>query len=300
MTAKRGQNDAPSDGKGLLAVDLGGTRLRVAIFSGRGEMAYKSVVPTPADDPATLRRAAHEALEQTDVTVRDAVIGVPGLVNYDRGTVLRLPNLPGWESHLLAERLSHELGLFVTLANDADLAALGEHRFGAGQGVRDMLYVTSSTGVGAGVIIDGRLLHGVWSLAEAGHMIIDRCTDGTVESLGSGTALVRLAGAEGVTVAAQARAGDARALELFQEVADAFAIGVFNLAHCFMPERIVIGGGVAEAGDLLLDPVRRRLNQCAGTCSASGADVARARLHDDVGLFAALALWTDQLREAAP
>lgn len=299
MTRTRGQSDAGSSGTGLLAVDLGGTRLRVAVFSPGGDLVHKSIVATPSDDPAALPRAASEALEQAGVPVGGAVIGVPGPVNYEAGTVLRLPNLPGWERHLSVERLSREISVPVTLANDADLAGLGEHRFGAGRGVRDMLYVTSSTGVGAGVIIDGRLLHGVWSLAEAGHVIIDRCTGGTVESLGSGTALARLAGVDGATVAAQATVGDARAVKLFEEVARAFTIGVSNLAHCFMPERIVIGGGVAEAGDLLLGPVRRQLNQCAGTCPVSGADVVRAQLHDDVGLFGALALWTDRLGQPA-
>jgi glucokinase len=158
-----------------------------------------------------------------------------------------------------------------------------------------MLYVTSSTGVGAGVILNGRLLHGHWSLAEAGHMVIDRHSGETVERLGSGTALGRLAGEDAASVEAKARAGDAEALAQFRQVADAFAIGVVNLVHCFMPERVVIGGGMAQAGDLLLDSIRDRLARCASSCSASRADVAQAQLGDDAGLLGAFVLGLESM-----
>jgi glucokinase len=156
-----------------------------------------------------------------------------------------------------------------------------------------MVYVTSSTGVGAGVIIGGRLVHGQRSLAEAGHMIIERSTGRTVEELGSGTALSRAAGMDGAGATALAQAGDERALAVFAEVADAFAIGVYNLVHCFMPERVVIGGGVSQAGDLLLDPIRDRLRRCGPGCSAGGADVVLAHGGDDVGLLGAFAFWLE-------
>ena len=291
--------EVASDGWGVLAVDLGGTRLRVAVFSRAGAMLHKSVIPTPRDEPEALVRAMKDALAECAIEVRGAVVGVPGPVSYAEGTVLRLPNLPGWEEDVSARHLADGVGLPVLLANDADLATLGEHRYGAGQGVSDMLYVTSSTGVGAGVIVGGRLLHGHYSLAEAGHMIIERSTGGTVESLGSGTALVRAAGVDGATVAARARGGDERSLALFWEVADAFATGVLNLIHCFMPERVVIGGGVSRAGDLLLDPIRDRLRRYGAGCSVSTADVVLARGDDDVGLLGAFALSMDSMADEA-
>lgn len=281
------------DARGLIAVDLGGTRMRVAVFSAEGELLHKSIVPTPRREPQALVQAIRDARDACHVEAGAAAVGVPGPVSYADGTVLRMPNLPGWEQYISRRGLSEELDLLVLLANDADLAALGEHRFGAGQGVTDMLYVTASTGVGAGVIIGGRLLHGAWSLAEAGHMVIERSTGGTVESLGSGTALARLAGVDGATVAARASAGDALALKAFQEVAEVLAIGVFNLAHCFMPQRIVIGGGMSQAGELLLAPVRARLDRCGATCPASGAAVALAQRGDDAGLLGAYALWRE-------
>jgi glucokinase len=278
---------------GVLAVDLGGTRLRVAVFSAEGKMLHKSVIPTPQDEPEALAAAMKAALAECgDVKVGRAVVGVPGPVAYDRGEPIRLPNLQGWERHVAAKRLSEEVGLPVLLANDADLGALGEHRYGAGQGTSDMLYMTSSTGVGAGVILGGTLLRGHLSLGEAGHTIIERSTGGTVEGLGSGTALERAAGVKGATVVARAKAGDEEALAIFQDVADAFATGVYNLVHCFMPERVVIGGGVSQAGDLLLNPIRGRLAGCPG-CSAAGVEVVLARGGDDVGLLGAFALSLD-------
>ncbi len=301
MTAAEQPSESPGDGWGVLAVDLGGTRMRVAVFRSDGEMLHKSFIPTPQDEPEALVAQMKGALAQCAVEVRGAVVGVPGPISYADGEPLCLPNLAGWAEQTSARHLASALGLPVLLANDADLAALGEHRYGAGQGTSDMLYVTSSTGVGAGVIIGGRLLHGQRSLAEGGHMIIERSGGGTVEGLGSGTALARAAGVDGAAVAAQAKAGDERALAVFRDVAEAFAIGVFNLVHCFMPERVVIGGGVSRAGDLLLQPIRERLEGCpVGACSVSAADVVLARGGDDVGLLGAFALWLDATTSDAP
>ena len=279
-----------AEGRGVLAADLGGTRLRVAVFDAAGAMLQKSVVATRRDEPQALAAALRGVLADAKIDVAGAVVGVPGPVSYVDGTVVRLPNLPGWEPYVSAERLSADLALPVRIANDADLAALGEHRYGAGQGTSDMVYVTSSTGVGAGVIVGGRLLHGRQSLAEIGHTVIERATAGTVEGLGSGTALGRAAGVDGATVTARAQSGDERALAIFREVADAFATGVFNLVHCFMPQRVVIGGGVSQAGDLLLDPIRERLRACGAGCPAAGADIVLASGGDDVGLLGAFAL----------
>lgn len=280
-------------GEGVLCADLGGTRLRVAVLDARGTTLAKTVIETPRDDPVSLVALMKSTLETTALQVSGAVVGVPGPISYRDGVPLRLPNLPAWEGFMSARRLQEALALPVLLANDADLAALGEHRFGAGRDCSDMVYVTSSTGVGAGVIINGRLLHGRWSLAEAGHMVIDWRSGATVEELGSGSTLARLANEDGATVARQARDGDARAQEIFSDMAQAFATGVHNLVHCFMPERVVIGGGVSEAGDLLLRPVRQQIDSCDKGCSVRGANVVLAERRDDGGLLGGLALWNE-------
>ncbi len=280
----------------VLVCDVGGTRLRVAVVEPGGSIVSKKAIPTPKDDPGELARTMR-LVERTAQPIAGAVVGVPGPVDYSRGEVLKLPNLPNWDGSISAGALSAELGIPVLLANDADLAALGEHRYGAGRGSEDMLYVTSSTGVGAGVIIGARLLHGRLSLAEAGHTIIDRATGGTLESLGSGTALARAGGEDAASVAARAAKGDADAVRCFGNAAEAFAVGVFNLVHCFSPEIVVIGGGMSQAGELLLGPVREKLARCGNVCPASQAKVVRAEGGDDVGLRGGYAYWTDYSRE---
>ncbi|MGE0266792.1 MAG: ROK family protein, partial [Candidatus Obscuribacterales bacterium] len=199
------------------------------------------------------------------------------------------PNLPAWEGKVSSSQLEHALGFPVNLANDADMAALGEHRFGAGRGVSDLLYMTSSTGVGAGVIAGGRLLHGRWSMAEAGHIVIDWKRRETLEWLGSGSTLARLSGHPGPVLEELISHGDQEAAAIFDEVASAFAVGVHNLVHCFMPERVVIGGGVSRSGERLLGPIRNQLDECNDGCPIDGHDVFVAAAGDDVGLMGAFA-----------
>ncbi len=277
----------------ILAGDVGGTRMRVAIVESGGAVVAKEVIPTPKENPDALTRAMRSLSEKDGQPIMGAVVGLPGLIDYLRGEILTLPNLPEWEGRLSADRLGAELGVPVLLANDADLAALGEHRYGAGRGSQDMLYVTSSTGVGAGVIICGRLLHGRLSLAEAGHTIIDWATGATLENLGSGSALARAAGEDAAAVAARAAAGDPVASHHFASTAEAFAVGVFNLVHCYSPEVVVIGGGMSRSGELLLAPIRERLARCRPNCAASTAKVVKAQGADDVGLRGAYAYWMD-------
>lgn len=286
-------------GASVLVSDLGGTRLRAAVVDASGSVVWKEATATPKDDPSALVATMRLVLQRAKRGVAGAVVGVPGPVDYAKGEVLTLPNLPVWERTLRASSLAEQLGLPVLVANDADLAALGEHRYGAGRGSDDMLYVTSSTGVGAGVIIGGRLLHGRLSLAEAGHTIIDLSTGETLEGMGSGTALARAAGEDAASVAARAAKGDPDAIQFFKRAANAFAVGVFNLVHCFSPQLVVIGGGMSQSGELLLGPVREKLAACGRACPASRATVVRAAGGDDVGLRGGLAYWMDNQKSAA-
>ena len=277
----------------VLGVDLGGTKMRVAVVAADGEIVSRTVEPTPQDDPDALARLMREVAEQAEQRPGGAVVGVPAVVDYERGEALRIPNIPQWEGRLSAPGLAAAVGLPVVFANDADLAAVGEHRYGAGRGAADMVYVTISTGVGGGVILGGRLVHGRRSLAEVGHTLIDYRNDGTVEGLGSGTALQRISGLRGAEVTRRARAGDAQALAWFEEVVDAFAAGVANLVECFAPERVVIGGGVSQAGELVLQPVRERIARSRAAELLDPSQVVLATGGDDVGLRGAYALWED-------
>jgi glucokinase len=196
-----------------------------------------------------------------------AVIGLPGRIDYREGKLEFAPNLPPtWAADLTAERLSGATGVPTALANDADLAAAGEAYFGAGRDYRDVVFMTVSTGIGAGVILDGRLMAGPRSGVEIGHVIIDREAaragrPATVEQLGAGPALARVAIAAGVTerdraLVALAEAGDPRLAGGWAQVIEAVGLGAVALAHTFCPEVIVIGGGLGEASKDLRAAVR--------------------------------------------
>jgi glucokinase len=285
----------------VAAIDLGGTRMRAAIVSSDGNILDRSVKPTPrsASCPDALISLL-KGLSSTHSPAH-AVIGVPGRVDYGGERLAWAPNLPpSWVPALAQEYLSEQLEMPVALANDTDLAAVGEFRFGAGAGRQDVVYLTFSTGVGAGVVLGGRLVHGRYSLAEVGHTIIDRAAAGeqtpaTLEDLASGTALNRRASeagleARGATFMELVDIDDPIASDIWVDLAAAAGIGAANLAHIFSPEVIVVGGGLGLTGKLI-DPIKRALNRY-GPRNVEPVRVVLAALGDDAGL-AGGAGWDD-------
>lgn len=283
----------------MVAVDLGGTHLRVAVFDLDGRELYRQRIDTPVDRPDSVLEMIRGAVAGVSAEVGSVVVAVPGPVSYQEGRPFVLPNLPGWAEHLSSAGLSESLGFAVVIANDADLAALGEHAFGAGRGVDDVVYITVSTGIGAGIVLGGRLLRGHRSLGEIGWAPLELGSARTVEEVASGTALRRRTGLPGEEVVRRARAGDEAALEALHEAGEALAVGVSSLAVCFAPERLVIGGGLGlGASDMLLGPVHRRLGRLASRGPVP--DVRAAELGDDAGLRGAFAFWrSDQRRDAS-
>jgi glucokinase len=292
----------------VLAVDLGGTRMRVAVVAPGGALLAHRVEPTPREAacPDALLALVAGMLDPTPAGL--AVVGVPGRVDYASGRLEHAPNLPATWMPVLAEtELSSILGVPVSLANDADLAAVGEARFGAGRGFRDVVYLTLSTGVGAGVVLGGRVVHGRRSLAEVGHMVIDRAAaargePATLEALASGTALAGLAAQAGIEgggpeVVRRVTAGDRVATGVWAQVVRAAAIGVANLAQLYSPEVIVIGGGLGRVGDVLLDPIRDHLRGHGPPGMA--VEVVGAALGDDAGLAGA-AGWEEAFVRGKP
>ncbi len=290
----------------VLAVDLGGTQMRAAVVDGDGTVRARCAEPTPqdADCPDALMELAAQVLG-TGSAAR-AVIAVPGVVNYREGRFEHAPNLPaGWAGALSSRALAAHLGLPVDLANDADVAAVGEALFGAGRGYDDVVYVTVSTGIGAGVLLGGRLVAGTKSAAEVGHTILDLSASkegrpATLEELGSGTALGRAAAAArlpagGAELVALVRAGDQNARRIWQSTVQAVAAGVRNLVHLYAPDVVVFGGGVGQAGELLLEPIRDAVHAHATPGRRQPVQVVGAALGDDAGLVGA-AGWR---REAA-
>jgi glucokinase len=279
--------------RAALAVDLGGTVLRVALVGEDGMFLARCAEPTLArGGPKVVIGQIIRLLRQMEsradgCTILGAGVGAPGPLDPERGVVLRAPTLDGWSDVPLASILGACLGRPVRLENDANLAAWGEWMFGAGRGTRDMVFVTVSTGIGGGVILDGRIMHGRGGMAaEIGHMAISECdipcpcgSAGCWEALASGTALARFANAaaqhaamtslprdgsiSASDVVGAAVAGDPLARRLIDQEARWLGVGFANLLHLFSPERIIVGGGVS-AGLETMRPtieqvVRRRV-----------------------------------------
>lgn len=272
--------------------------MRAARTSSDGLVRRRCEVPTPASaDAGPLLALVREVLGSESVAT--AVIGVPGRVDYGAGVLEHAPNLPpGWIDELTEDRLGTSLGLDLSLANDADLAAVGEAWFGAGRDHRDVAYLTVSTGIGAGVVTGGLLVHGRRSLAEIGHSVVDRraLESGwaTVEDLGSGTALTRLAAAagfdaDGPEVERRWRAGDPAATEVWEDVMTVAAMAAVNLAHLFTPDVIVVGGGVGLVGEAVLEPMRKLVAEWGPAGLPEPIEVVNAALGDDAALAGAAA-----------
>lgn len=304
----------------VVAVDLGGTKILTAVVSDHGEILAQHRADTPQTGvgpvldviTATVRAALRDARVPAGEIVGVGV-GAPGPLNPDSGIVFDAPNLSGWRDVPLKQSLEARLSLPVFVEHDATAAALGEWWRGAGRGVHDLIYLTVGTGIGGGIIIGDRLVHGVTGTAgEVGHMTIDvngppcpcgRST-GCLEALAAGPAIARMAreaiaagkrtavlamaggnpeeiGAGHVEEAAQQ--GDAVAAEIFNRAATFLGVGVANLLNLLNPARVIIGGGVSKAGDLLFEPVRRVARQRAFERPGRDAAIVAAALGDDAG-----------------
>jgi glucokinase len=294
----------------VLAVDVGGTKLAAAPVHPDGSMGALVTRPTPAADAeavwAALAAVVTEAIGESEVS--GAGIGSAGPLDAVAGTVSPV-NIPAWRGFPLRDRLTALLGgRPVVLVNDAVAGAVGEYHHGAGRGVRAMLGMVVSTGVGGGLILDGRVYAGkTGNAGHIGHTVVDLDGDpcpcgsrGCVETITSGPAMVRWAlrngwsGAPtGVALAASARAGDPVALAAFDRSARALAAGIASAAALCDLDRVVIGGGVARAWDLLEPPLTTSLGDYAGLAYVRRVRIVRSELDGQAGLLGVAALVHD-------
>jgi glucokinase len=310
----------------VVGVDLGGTRLRTALADRAGKVIRQNAVPTQAEEgrDAVIARVAGEVrgiLGTVAIAgLRTVAVAVPAPVAPVKGIVFHPPNLPGWGEVPLKAILEEELRLPVAVGNDANVAALAEHQFGAGRGHSNLVYVTVSTGIGGGVIEAGRLLLGSHGgAAEIGHMTIDmngpRCpcgNHGCLEAMASGTSIGREAarrlaagarsilGASGDAAPAEliaaeavfraAESGDALAKDVVEWAAYNLGVGLTNAMHLYDPDVIAVGGGVSNAWDMLYPTIRRAIEERAMPSYAHRIPVVRSQLGDSVGLLGAVAL----------
>jgi glucokinase len=324
------------DGQPVVALDIGGTKILAALVSVRYEVLDREMAPTPAGSgPQAINKSLFTAVDRLLHKSRlkalnIAAIGVAaaGIIDSARGLVTTSPNLPGWEDVPLRDMVSARYGVYTALVNDASAAALGEYRLGAGRGLHNMVYFTISTGIGGGLIVNGRLYLGSsGSAGELGHMVIDvngpedTCGNfGCLESLASGRAIAREAierikkgqasalsqavggKIESITardVAAAARRGDSLAKEVVHQVAVYLGTGLTNIVNIFNPDTIVIGGGVAKMGELLLEPARQVVAERAFKLPASAVKIVPTLLGDDAGVLGAALFARQQKAEAA-
>ena len=253
-----------------IGVDVGGTKVLGVVVDDDGALVAEHRVPTPVGGDAVIDAMVDVIAELRAANdVRAVGAGVPGLV--DRDGVLRFaPNLPGVVELPVGSRLRDAVGLPVQVDNDNTCALWCEHLLGAARGVADVVLVGLGTGIGGGLLQGGELVRGAHGFAgEIGHMVVARggipCVcgrNGCWERYASGSALGRLAreagiGERGEDVTSAAMAGDERALAVFDEFADWFAVGLANLVHVLDVSRCVIAGGLVEVGEVLLDAVRR-------------------------------------------
>lgn len=315
----------------VAAVDFGGTHLRAALVDQQGRILSQVKQETLAESgPAAVMDRIATAVELVSRELPDggrlAAIGTiaPGPADPTTGVVLRAPNLEGWENIPLSAELERRSGVPVRIGNDANLAALAEHRFGAGQGLDHLVYLTISTGIGSGFIVDGRLLLGARGYAgEAGHVqlipdgpVCGCGNRGCVEALASGPNIVREVEARlrrGLSsrlaaidrpltardVVEMAREGDPLAVAVISRAGYFVGMLVASLAHLFSPERVVIGGGVSNAGALLFNAIRGSAAERVMPAYRDSFDIVPAALGDDVGLLGAAALAFDSLAEPA-
>lgn len=302
----------------IIAIDIGGTHLRAAVYeAGQPEALAHKRVETCAQEPGAYERL--RALVKSVWPEGQSVVAIgaasPGPLDSHTGVILKTPNIPEWIEFPLVDRLKADFGVPAFLDNDGNAAALGEWSFGVARGHHDVLYITVSTGIGAGVIVNDRLMQGYHGLAaELGHVIIDpdgppcNCGfAGHVESFASGPAIVRYvveqlkqSQASSLRVndpidpriiADAARQGDALAIAAYQRAGEYLGIAVASFLHAFDPSIVIFGGGVSLVGPLLFNPFRRSLEQRVfHPRYLEGLKIEMAALGDDAGLLGALAL----------
>lgn len=315
-----------ADAPYIVGVDIGGTKIACVLGDAKGNVLARRWQPTRAQE--SWQAVVHQLFEMTEQVMRDVQrqqirgIGIScgGPLDSQKGMVYSPPNLPGWDAVPIKQIFEERFGLPARLENDANATALAEHRFGAGRGTRHMVFMTWGTGIGGGLVLDGRLYRGANDLAgEIGHttVLLDGppcgCGKrGCLEALASGPAIARRArelaqespesavwrrvSPEEVTaqhVVESAIEGDTFARFVLAEAGTYMGIGIANVAQLLNPERVVLGTIAVKAGDLVLEPLHRALEVHAWGRVCEVLEVVPAELGDRAQDLAAVCLWLE-------
>ena len=300
----------------ILAADVGGTNIRTALLDTEGEILRGLKRPTLAHKgkEALIKRLVQmfrDTLKESGADIRKVRgigVGFPGPLDVKRGIVFNPPNLKGWQEVFLKDILEQEMDRPVALENDANAAALGEYWRGAGRGTGSLVCLTLGTGVGGGVVLEGRVWHGAKGIAgEIGHMTLVKngrkcgCGNrGCLETYGSASGIIttmkgllerhRIKPKETITlerIGKWARAGDSLAQRAIKETGLSLGIGIANVANLLNPEMIVLSGGITNLGEYLFGPLREEVKKRALPKAVEGLKIVRAELGDNAGVIGA-------------
>lgn len=311
-----------------IGVDLGGTYTKLALVDGRGRLFYKASLRT-ADYSAkdelidAIVYEIERILKKARLSFKGLLgigIGVPGLVDFERGFIYYLTNVRGWDNVSLKKILEVRLKTEVLIDNDVNLMALGEYKFGAGRGAKNLVCLTLGTGVGGGIIIDGKIYRGSSSVAgEIGHMPLKE--EGLACNCGSFGCFERYVGNKYIvaeikdkikegkptlikrlvkgklssitpeTISYAAKRGDRLAIAFWREIGKRIGIMLSGIINLLNPERIIIGGGIANAGKMLFEAIRDAVDERALPISKRTVKIVKAKLGADAGIVGAAALF---------
>lgn len=311
-----------------IGIDLGGTYTKLALVDKRGRLFHKATISTVAYNTRealldSIANKIDKILKSARLTANDLLgigIGVPGLVDFERGLIYYLTNVPGWKNVLLKKFLEKRLKAKVLIDNDVNLMALGEYRFGAGKGTKNLVCLTLGTGVGGGIILGGELYRGSSSVAgEIGHMPLKE--DGLSCNCGSFGCLERYVGNRFIVdeiknkiragkytlirklvkgnlslitpevISCAAKRNDKLAVDFWQEIGKRIGITLSGVINLLNPERVIIGGGLANAGQILFKSIRDTVDKRALPINKRTVKILKAKLGADAGIVGAAALF---------
>lgn len=305
-----------------IGVDIGGTNVKIALVDDKGAIVYSDTVPTRAEmgyeyTLSNIKKAIADLLKESKVAkneIRGIGFGFPGQIDCDNGIVKELPNIPGWVNVPVAKIIEDEFGIPVKLDNDVRCAALGELRFGAGKGCKNLICITVGTGIGSGLIVNGKLVRGASCAAgELGHVKLSindgplcGCGDrGCLEAYASGPAVTAMAkeyieGGKSTKyrelanpditpyiVCEAAKQGDKVAKKIFEIIGNYIGVGLTSVINLLNPEKVIIGGGVADADEFLLDPIRKTVKERAMQIQGECVEIVKAELANTAGVIGA-------------
>lgn len=306
-----------------IGIDVGGTNVKIALVDDKGKIIYSNSVPTHAElgyeyTVNNIKQAIYDLLKETKLQSKDIEgigFGFPGQIDFKEGIVRNAPNIPGWVEIPIKQIFEMEFNIPTRVDNDVRCAALGELNYGAGKGCENLICITVGTGIGSGLIINGKLVRGASNAAgEIGHIKLQMkdgpicgCGDtGCLEAFASGPAIVAMAedyikGGKSTKfreiangnpltpyiVCEAAKAGDRVAQRIFAIVGEYIGIGMSGVVNLLNPEKIIIGGGVADAGELLFNPIVKAIRERAMKISGQTVQVVPAQLGNSAGVIGA-------------